>query len=577
MARMLPAVCDGLTRSRGEREIFARLRDDPATESWTILHSLDIAKPVYRVAAEADFVLLIPGLGILCLEVKATNHLRREAGLWYYGDDPNGDPRGPFKQAADAMYSLRQTVHTRAPRLSRIVWWSAVAIPYLSFTERSSEWTDWQVIDRKAYTGGMARSCARVLVHAREFLATVASARWFDPDSGAPSVADCAEIAELLRPRFDVLMTPKARRNERDEELRRYTEDQFEALDAMEANPRVLVEGPAGTGKTLLAIECARRASIRGDRVLLSCYNKLIGGHISNAVQSLSGVRAGTLHSIMLGLTNLAGDDLSHKPSEFWSHELPERASLAVLESGEPTFDQVVIDEAQDLMAEPYLDFLDCCLEGGLTAGKWRFFGDFERQSLFGNPAPVLAGLLATRAPSTSRYALRTNCRNGPEIASLSGMLASLRPPYTRILRSRTGLEPQLSYYTSRTGQEELLRTSISLLLEEGYQPGEVVILSPRIDGVARHVQSPPWQWQELDGSQPGAVRRGTIHAFKGMECGCVIVTDIGDVGTEWAQSLFYTAATRALDRLTILLPTTARASILRILTEAPIDGAVAT
>src|SRR5438132_12895651 len=102
MARMIPPSISSICASPGEKEIFARLKDEPGTEDWIVLRSLDIAHHLRQTVGEADFVVIVPFLGVLCLEVKACHSLQRRHGLWFYGRDPQGDPRGPFKQSSQA-------------------------------------------------------------------------------------------------------------------------------------------------------------------------------------------------------------------------------------------------------------------------------------------------------------------------------------------------------------------------------------------------------------------------------------------------------------------------------------------
>lgn len=140
MARMIPSAIPRSCSSPGEKEIFARLKDEPGTHDWIVLHSLDISHHVRQIVGEADFVVIVPALGVLCLEVKACYSLRRASGLWYYGGDAHGDTRGPFKQASEAMHSLRQQVVRVDPSMSRIPFWSAVIFPYIEFDTASDEW-----------------------------------------------------------------------------------------------------------------------------------------------------------------------------------------------------------------------------------------------------------------------------------------------------------------------------------------------------------------------------------------------------------------------------------------------------
>jgi len=103
---MIPPYISPSCPSPGEREIFRRLKNDPETSDWIVLHSLDIADHVRQISGEADFVIIIPAKGVLCIEVKACSSLRRENGQWFYGLDNRPDRRGPFRQASEASFSL---------------------------------------------------------------------------------------------------------------------------------------------------------------------------------------------------------------------------------------------------------------------------------------------------------------------------------------------------------------------------------------------------------------------------------------------------------------------------------------
>src|SRR5258708_32393770 len=108
MAKMIPPNCHAGTSSKGEIEIFLRLRDDPSTEEWTILHSLDIAHHQKQVSGEIDFVVIVPAKGVLGVEVKACHHLERQEGRRYYGTRIFPDTRGPFNQASQAIHRIRK-------------------------------------------------------------------------------------------------------------------------------------------------------------------------------------------------------------------------------------------------------------------------------------------------------------------------------------------------------------------------------------------------------------------------------------------------------------------------------------
>lgn len=375
---MIPPSFDHNCSSPGEREIFHRLQEDPSTRDWIVLHSLDIAEHHKQIAGEIDFVVIIPRLGVLCLEVKAHHQIKRLNGLWYFGNKTKGEVRGPFKQASDAKYSLRSKLIKRNSNLSNIVFWSAVIFPYLEFKvapESSVEWHDWEVIDSlKFRRNSIGHILESVLVNARKYLITSQNAPWFNAANIEPSEQQCKTIMEELRPNFEFFESPKQSIARQNEDIRYFTKEQCRALDTMERNKRVVFQGPAGTGKTLLAIEAARRSTQRGKKVLLLCYNRLLCDWLTEQTESYSGTTTKTLHQYMIELT---GYNSSDEPN-FWQELLPEKAVEHLLQATETVspFDEIIIDESQDLLYEPYLDVIDLSLKGAVgrhMENVWRF------------------------------------------------------------------------------------------------------------------------------------------------------------------------------------------------------------
>jgi len=575
MARMIPPYAAPECSSPGEREIFRRLRDDPGAKDWIILHSLDIANHKRQVAGEIDFVVIVPFKGVLCLEVKACTTLRREGGLWYYGPDQKPDPRGPFKQASEAMHSLRQRLSARRLGLFRVVFWSAVMFPYIRFTAISDEWHPWQVIDSRAFRARPISSLIEsVLNNARDFLRGCPGARWFNPASKEPDPGQCEIIAEALRPDFEFFEDAKSLAKRRDDELKHYTEEQYLALDAMEANPRVAFNGPAGTGKTLLAIEATRRGLAAGRRVLLICFNRLLGRWLEEQASGMyPGVVTRTIHRHMLEVSGMMPGDY---PREFWENELPLLATDKLLENldDESLFDELVIDEAQDILRENYLDFLDLNLKGGLSAGRWRLFGDFEKQAIYGAANLSLNSFLETRGLNVPVYTLRVNCRNTPRIASLAHLLGGLDPAYKKVLRPDDRIDPELYYYEDGREQEQLLVKILQKLYQEGFTGKDIVLLSPLAeDSCAAKVTASPWKDRLRPFETAGKEHIGycSIYAFKGLEAPYTIITDVERIAEPYARSLFYTGVTRALHRLVILCHQSVKKEVIDVLLKRPV------
>jgi hypothetical protein len=285
-----------------------------------------------------------------------------------------------------------------------------------------------------------------VLSEARRFLKS-SGAIWFDNTANEPTKSQCDQLARILRPDFEVYEPPHDQVKRLDEDIKRYTEEQFVALDAMAANPRVIFAGPAGTGKTTLAIEAARRSRVTGNRVLFVCYNRLLGQYLEAETIALQPeVTVTTLHRHMLNITEIHPHEVQYS-SEFWSEDLPQKAIDRLLEntSGRYLYDEVIIDEAQDLLRDNYLDFIDLSLKGGLGAGKWKLFGDFEKQAIYhSDDEASIDDILRTRFPHIPSYSIRVNCRNAPRVATLVHLLGRLDPEYSRVLRPDDGVEPEI-------------------------------------------------------------------------------------------------------------------------------------
>lgn len=572
MARMIPPTIPASCPSPGEQEIFTKLKQEEATRDWIVLHSLDIAQHLRQVAGEADFVIIVPLLGVLCLEVKACHSLERRDGLWFYGHDPKGDPRGPFKQAAEAMHSLRQQVIQSDTTLSRVPFWSAVAFPFIEFKAASGEWHPWQVIDSARFKRQpMAPLVSGILRSARAHLSSQPSARWFRDGERLPDIQQSAAIARILQSNFEFTEKAHDRRSRKQSEILRYTGEQFTALDTMEDNPRVLFTGPAGTGKTVLALETARRASSAGKCVLLVCFNRLLGKWLSEQPLARSGqVTTGTLHQYMSGIAGIKVPD--GEDDSFWKARLPDAAMSRLLDGHRDAgkFDLVIADEVQDLLHPPYLDVLELVLKGGLADGSWRMFGDFERQMLYGQDRDQVEELLRKRCGSFARGSLRVNCRNTPRVATLSHLLGRLAPNYSRILRPDDQIEPTISYYATPSQQRKELGKTLERLFKESYCGDDIVVLSPKAGTrcVAANVTEEPWRVQlaPFEAAATGQIRYTTIQSFKGLDSPAIVVTDIEHVDGDMFSSLFYVATTRALERLCIIVHETAKPDIIESL-----------
>ena len=162
-------------------------------------------------------------------------------------------------------------------------------------------------------------------------------------------------ISTLLRGDFDKVMSISTQLKYADEALIELTKEQYRCLDQIDDNPRCLIQGSAGTGKTLLAIEETKKAVSKGKKVALFCFNTNLGEwmkfHFSNMRENLHPAYVGTFHKYMLKIIKEKGLYLKCPAEEdllaqFFNQAVPDMAKKVLQNSRANTFDKIIIDEA---------------------------------------------------------------------------------------------------------------------------------------------------------------------------------------------------------------------------------------
>lgn len=570
---MIPPQPDESASSSAERRVFGLLQNDPGTKDWTVLHSLGLARRRSGPFGEIDFVVIIPDEGVICVEVKG-GRISCSDGVWRttnrYGITEQLR-RSPMMQAREVAFSMMEQMrrHFGSGSLARCPIGALVIFPDVPSPPASPEFERADVIDVDDLRDPISRAFQRFSVaRLREFRR--------QPRGPVLSPADVRQLVTFLRPSFDLVVARPTVIGRSEERILALTEEQYDRLDELQGNPRCLFEGAAGTGKTLLAVEYARRAAREGASVMAVCFNRLLGEWLAGQYGAcgLGRLIAGSYHALLrrfVMASRLKEEFLREEESalaqgdhqRLYDEVYPLYGALA-LDEHAPA-DVLVVDEAQDLIPKRGLEVLDRCLRGGLAHGRWAIFGDFTRQALYGlsgNPAD----LVHTYCSHFTTANLRTNCRNtrriGEEIATLTGFE---KLPFR--LGQIDGLPVDYRYWKGAKDQRELLVKVIRDLLREGTKPDSIVVLSRKrlensalagvtsIEGVP--VQDATSRDHESAGEQ--LIRFATIAAFKGLESPVVIAADIESLTDLEAESLLYVAMSRARSLLILLVKESVR------------------
>lgn len=545
---MSPRRIDHHTLSAAERRLFDVIQRD-LPDTWIVLHSLGLANHQRKPWAEIDFVLIGPP-GVFCLEVKG-GRIRREGGDWIFTDRHNVDHRrkeGPFDQVGSASAALRSHLLDRRPGLKTATFGFAVATPDVRFNVVGPDIDNALVYDAMDTTHSFTRFVDRVV------------ARWAERLGGERDPLDKQsrlEIRDLLRRDFDLRPALDGILRNTTDELVRMTEQQIQIINGLSANPRILVNGTAGTGKTYLAVAEAARLADEGARVLLTCYSKRLAHHLETLTVLHPLVEVAHIHGLMARIVKEAGLEYRLPPAEpqdLFAVHYPELCLEALLTEEQPArYDAVVVDEAQDLLTEANTDVLDALLEGGWIRGTWRLFYD-PNQDVFSGTAP--GGMRRILDAQPTMYRLTTNCRNTTPIAMSTSMLTGVECDHTMTV---DGPEVNVQWYRDRAHQTRLLKKAVNGALVGGIRPDDIVILSRfSLDrsalGDHLHEFSKPIRDIDSRDGADGSIAFCTIAGFKGLEAPVAFVADIDDLTSLEAAALLYVSMSRARVMLSVFL-----------------------
>lgn len=559
MATMIPADEVDFNHSEAEKRIYGWFKNDPTTRDWVVFHSKHLAEHVKNIEGEIDYLVLAPGLGVYALEVKGGRVKKTADGNWHYINKDNVDTikkRSPFSQAHDEIFSLMKYLDVHCPdrpRLTNIFFNYAVMMPDIVFDISDPEWTPSQVFDSRNqnFVGKFVIALAK---HTRDVYVSKSK----DISEKNPlNQNDVDDLVDVLRPLFDLVPTFSSTVFGIEENLVALTQEQYQYLDSAADNPRIVVNGLAGTGKTLLALKTACEP-FSGKTALL-CYNKNLGDYLAESVKKgkpdFNGY-VGTIHSYMLAKVHQYG--MTILPEEmaqpdFFDRRLPALFLEGSLSAQNPEiFDRLLIDESQDIITEDNMDVLSCLLGQSLRRSKWIFFGDFSKQAIY-QEHPFSSGETAIDYLS-NKYnpcfvRLKKNCRNSREICAEIELDTQVK--YDSIYRDDPeGLAVEKRTFSSLENEAQQIKETIASLQHRGIDPKSIVLLSPYARNSGNSCLSLLPEYPDFHFGSKGGPFVSTIHAFKGLESNVVLLCDIGEDMID--NNLFYVGLSRGRDLLVV-------------------------
>ena len=245
----------------------------------------------------------------------------------------------------------------------------------------------------------------------------------------------------------------------------------------MASNDTALVIGGAGTGKTLLAVELARRLAADGRQVLLTCFNRELGLWLEERCRGFGPgkVVAGHMHRILrprLEAAGLLAEAQANDSPAGWY----DAGALAVA-AGTECFDTILVDEAQDFPADALIDLAEAWRRDADATPGVCLFADFARQALYS--AGDEARQVIRRRLHPAIFPLRRNCRNTRKVAAET--LALTGSFDIKVSNDQpAGPAVERIFFGPAGQQRKALDRALQALRAEGFNAADIVVLGPR-------------------------------------------------------------------------------------------------
>lgn len=529
MAIFIPSVKpEDFNNSYGEMKVYEALRT--LSDQYTVFYSLSwVGINEKRTVGEADFVIVHPAKGILVIEVKS-GEIEYKNGEWIQTNTKSGRSKRiePYVQARKSQFELLDRLNQgirdfRIPMMCYGVWFPSVDI---------SEKATLPPESPKEIT------LDRLSLENPEKIINSAFAYWAEKYRQVSlDQSQLQKVINVLCPHFHVVPRLKTKIEEMEETYIQLTRQQAALLDFLEEQKTAVVHGLAGTGKTVLGVEKAKRLAAQDEQVLFLCFNSFLRDALkkNNTIPNVTFHNAHSLAYKIMGQSDSPIDEVLEEFEEFLEEVFDE-------ESWE--YSNIIVDEGQDL-DDRLLNRLYELVK--LKNGCFYVFYD-RNQYIMKNQLPKWI------EDAECRLVLHKNCRNTAEVFKTSCSIMGLKNvTYNEV----HGEIPAARFYTREDEEEKIVSDFIKRVMDEGLEPADVVILTAKTIESSWIDPRRKYAGQELScEGEAGKILFTTIRKFKGLEAEAIIIVDVqmSALTNPENRRLLYTGSSRAKNLLNIAM-----------------------
>lgn len=528
MAIMIPERPREYDEKSQEGIMFDALKNMP--DEYYVFHSFRITavKDGTFRESETDFIIYNRSKGIICLEAKA-GAVRYENGRWLYESGLEMKHDGPFNQAKSNKWNLID--HIKFSRFNRIlehckffhaVWFPSLKKEQISHMVFPSEGDKALVLTMES------------LYNPQEDIDRI-----FDLNVAYGVKTDISEaesksfIRNVLCPEFNIFPSASFDSDLKKLVFHRLLDEQAKILNYLDEQKSAVINGAAGTGKTMIAVQKAQRHAADGEKVLFLCVNSMLKDDLAEKFAS-EYIDFYNIAGFACKLCNTAKADYAKLKSKLEDMYLSESFP----------YRHVIVDEGQDFGKEDIeeTDVLeqlkDIVTDDDSVDGTFYVFYD-RLQRVQSEVIPKCI------EDADCRLTLYRNCRNTENIAK-----TSLRPFSERKPKLMAGaIKGAVAKFRFCDTPEEVRKSvdnAIDALLADGIS--EIVILTCKTEetSILRDKIS--------NGKYRNKYKFSTCRKFKGLEADAIILIDVDDMTFNPKNvQLYYVGTSRARIRLDIV------------------------
>jgi len=535
---MIPINEEEFNNSEAERKVYNSLNN--LSDDYYVFHSIRWASTNIDGTGhrgESDFLVFNKKLGFLAIEVKGGGiEYKAITKQWlsHTGQNTIHLRRSPLIQAQDSCNEFENRYISRSnnPYVSELPIKPIVWFPDIDSMQSIST-SDYQ----PSIT--LTRSS---LANPEEALRKAFAFYRMTPIDHDFTSSELRDIIELFAKDFKIVPSLASTLSDRDEIFLRLTNEQSSLLDYLEEQPVAAIRGLSGTGKTLIAIELAKRLP-KDEPILFLVFNNLLRYYLREKYQDeLPNVTFANLHELRAKVKrNSSINATSDEITEFLINDFT------------PNYRHVIIDEAQDFEYD-HLEYIKDLLNG--TGGYfYLFYDDNQLVNAKSDEQKAKAERLADWLKSFDcRLVLHKNCRNTIEISDTAyAAILSKTKSFTKQVH---GELPILINCAPNSLIDAIAGQIRHFTQDLGLTRSQIVILTTRTIEKSQLANVTSIKGYTISQNRvPGKILFSTVRKYKGCESDAVILIEVNSNSflTDSYRKAFYVGASRAKHYLSII------------------------